>query len=104
MSYAVFVFKTDGTIVHGTQPKAPDGDQIHEAIGGYMETVPYFKRYGNYQRGIAYTDEEGRLKRKPVNETASKLWWQNLECYGKPYRKYPLVGDVIYYCKMPKED
>lgn len=102
MPYAVYIFKTNGEVIATTQAKAPSLEQMQSAVGGYIETVPYFNAYCNLKRGYCYADEEGLLKRKPVNTKATELWRQNAERYGLTLTQN-LVGDVIFYAKV-KED
>jgi hypothetical protein len=106
MSYAVYIFHPDGRVEQSTQPKAPTGDQVCAAVGGPMETIPYFTVYCNHKRGVAYANENGIMLRLTPNRKASELWWQNLELRLRThggYDKNILHGPVIYYAKMPKE-
>jgi Domain of unknown function (DUF3846) len=51
-------------------------EELQKLVGGYIEYVPR-------SRPIAYCDEEGRLKEKPLNALASQRFNQLL------------VGDVV---------
>jgi hypothetical protein len=95
--YNVFIIRASGEVEHTTQPKAPALKQLQEAVGGWIETVPYFHKLqwkGQwYRRGRAYANEEGILKGQPVNITASHMWKESFN------GAYGLVGDVIFYAK-----
>lgn len=51
----------------------PATDVIHKAIGGYLETVPYFTTY-NGNSCLAFCNEEGKLKGLPYNHPATAAW------------------------------
>lgn len=102
MSYHVFIIKTDGTINKTVQPKAPTYEQQKAAVGGYIETIPYFTKLlhdgRQYTRGTAFCNEEGIVIGMPVNSMASALW--RISCpTGDPSRMV-LCGDVIFYAKV----
>jgi hypothetical protein len=68
--------------VDGTEATLSDTSlkSLQGAVGGYIEIV-------NAQNGkLIVVDEEGKLKGKPVNVVATKL-------YGNPYDV--IVGDVV---------
>jgi hypothetical protein len=102
MSYHVLIIKTDGTIVKTVQLKKPTYEQQKAAVGGFIETIPYFTKMSyqgiEYVRGTAYVDEEGRLKGKPLNKLASACWMTSCP-KGDPSRML-LCGDVIFYAKV----
>lgn len=102
MPYAVLEIKVDGRIVKTIQPKKPDYKQQKKAVGGFIETIPYFKKvmYEGilYQRGTAYADEEGMLKGKPYNRNAMALW--RFSCPNGDPSRMTLCGDVIFYAKV----
>lgn len=74
-----YIIKADGTQV----PYAPANGktftlkEMQTAVGGYIERV------GTYQNKGIWANEEGLLRRLPVNEKASHL------CYRE------IVGDVL---------
>lgn len=102
MPYAVLVIKTDGTIVKTVQPKKPNYKQLNEAVGGYIETLPYFTRVVHegveYKRGTAFCHEEGKVRGMAVNARATALWIMSCP-EGDPGRMV-LAGDVIFYAKV----
>lgn len=99
MPYAVIILRPDGTRTETIQAKAPEYDQLKEAVQGYIETVPHLSKLDPYKRGRAYVNEEGILKNMPFNEQATRVWLENL---GKGPFRYPprLHGPMIYYAKM----
>jgi hypothetical protein len=93
MPYNVYVIRANGKVEHSTQPKAPQLAQLQAAVGGYIETVPYFTKYNGLKRGRAYANEEGLLKSLPYNHNASMAWKESYKFATG------LVGDVIFYAK-----
>lgn len=57
---------------------------ITAAVGGYLETVPYFHTIPDPDvdseavKCIAFCDEEGKLKGLPLNRVATMLWSHSL--------------------------
>ena len=105
MSYHVLEIKVTGDVIKTVQAKAPDYKQQTKAVGGYIETIPYFTKVSyegiNYSRGTAYANEEGRLHGMPLNLTAME-WWRESCPKGDP-RRMTLCGDVIFYAKVKEE-
>lgn len=105
MPYCVLEIKADGRIVKSVQPKAPTYDQQRKAVGGYIQTIPYFTKALHegvrYNRGTAYADEEGMLKGKPLNHNAMMLW--RFSCPDGDPSRMRLCGDVIFFAKVPNE-
>ena len=61
----------------------PTLSDAQKFVGGYVEVV-------KVRDGILIIDEEGKLKDKPVNEVASKM-------YADPHGDQDIiVGDAIY--------
>jgi len=84
------IIKTNGdTITHPTVAKGPGLEQIQEAVGGWIEKVPFFDTYNN-QRAVCYCNEEGKLDRLPYNEKATQLW----QAQNQNRLDDALVGDV----------
>jgi hypothetical protein len=64
-----YVLKVDGTRVDlDHQPTLEEAQTI---VGGWVEQLPYNSAYG--YTIIAFGDEEGKLKKKPLNIEASML-------------------------------
>ena len=61
----------------------PSLSDAQKFVGGYVEVV-------QVNDGILIVDEEGKLKDKPVNEVASKMY---ADKYGD---EDIIVGDAIY--------
>lgn len=95
--YNVFILRVGGQVEHSTQDNAPKLPQLQSAVGGYIETVPYFTNFTyngkKYKRGRAYANEEGLLRNLPLNITASVAW---RTCFR---HATSLVGDVIFFAK-----
>ena len=69
----------------------PSLSDAQKFVGGYVEVV-------QVNDGILIVDEEGKLKDKPVNEVASKMY---ADKYGD---EDIIVGDAIYIPKdIPSE-
>jgi hypothetical protein len=59
--------------------KVPTLAELQAAVGGYIETVPFFDKVevdGKAVPCIAFCNEEGKLQRLPVNDLATFLWAQ----------------------------
>ena len=81
------------TIVKEIQSKKDDPSlsDAQKFVGGWVEVV-------QVNDGILIIDEEGKLKDKPVNEVASKMY---ADKYGDAD---VIVGDAIYIPnKIPSE-
>ena len=85
------IIKADGTIQE-VQPKNGNDfklAEMNEIVGGYIEII-------NAKDGrIIIIDEEGKLKNKPFNEEATKLYIHGLQD--------PIVGDVLV-CNQEEVD
>lgn len=102
MTYHVFEIKANGDILKTVQAKKPDYNQQRKAVGGYIETIPYFTKFSHdgtaYNRGTAYANEEGRLHGLAMNLRAMAAWRASFP-HGDPNRM-TLCGDVIFYAKV----
>jgi hypothetical protein len=103
MPYAVFIIKPDGSITKTLQPKTPTYTQLRDAVAGYIETIPHFVKLEHegetFSRGVAYCNEEGKIRGLPHNETASKLWRASLTG-DFDHNRTQLNGDVIFHAKV----
>jgi hypothetical protein len=86
------IIHVDGTISIRNLDAAPDHKELHTAIGGYLELIPYLNNYKG-QRCIAYCDEDGKMKGKPLNITACNLWDAALK--GRSRAGDFLVGTIV---------
>lgn len=70
-------------------------ETMQKAVGGCIETVPYFTSYEG-EKYVAYCDGEGKLKDYPINKVATLLWYDQLHRAGiaPPYADV-LVGAVL---------
>jgi len=57
--------------------KPPELKTLQELVGGYIEMVPRFTSFAG-EACIAYCNEDGKMKRLPVNAEMTVLWAQNL--------------------------
>ena len=71
-------------------------EDMQKLVGGYIETVPYFDTYEG-EPCIAFCDEEGKLKGKARNITATDAWYYGLMSRGIPVEPFSdyLVGDIL---------
>lgn len=67
------LISTNGTILETPIKEPPSLDVLQKAVGGHIECVPYFTRYGE-ERCIAFCNEEGKLEGLPPNPVAQNLW------------------------------
>lgn len=105
MTYHVLVIKATGDIVKTIQPKPPTYEQETKAVGGYIETIPYFTKMTHdgiaYTRGTAFANEEGMLRGMPMNLRAMDCWLKS--CPKGDPKRMTLCGDVIFYAKVKDE-
>lgn|SRR5262245_48813296 len=68
---------------------------LQTAVGGSIETVPYFSSY-NRMRCVAFCNEEGKLKKMEVNTEANKEWLMARARAGmEPDLDDILVGPIV---------
>jgi hypothetical protein len=77
--------KVDGTTEELEVPKKDSLKFLQSIVGGYIEMAPC--NHSEYAGAIC--DEEGKLKRKPINDVATKM------AGVLPYDV--LVGDVLFF-------
>jgi hypothetical protein len=53
--------------------RLPTLEEMQRAVGGYIETVPYFDRFDG-KPCVAFCNEEGKLQGEPINDRATGLW------------------------------
>ncbi len=78
------VIKADNSVfmIDVEQNGEPLYELVRKTVDGFMEHI-YFPGFPGY---IGTVDEEGKLKGKPVNVLATRLYQNPLDC---------LVGDII---------
>ena len=84
------IIRADGEVMGTPYGKPIPQQHFWDAVGGYTETVPYFTTYEGKQC-VAFCDEEGKLKGKPLNAAAQTLWEAQWPVRLADY----LVGDVV---------
>lgn len=94
------LFKVNGEVVH-ISPKGGStftADELHEYVGGYLEAV------GFYDKTIyAICDEDGKLKNKPVNLSATGFAKTLFRKEGLVFDDF-FVGDVVFLSHNEIED
>jgi hypothetical protein len=75
MNGTLTVIPADGGDIRiTTLTRAPTLADLQAGIGGgYIETVPFFNNYEG-KPCVAFCDEEGKMKRLPLNFRANELW------------------------------
>jgi hypothetical protein len=82
------VIKTNGDIVCTELTSTPNLKMLQKAVGGYIETIPFFEKYEG-KPCVAFCNEESKLKGLKPNHTATELWDKN------GYSGYDhIVGDI----------
>lgn len=69
----------------------PSLHQLQEWVGGDIEMIPSFKRYEG-KPCIAYFNEEGKLRKLPINASAASAWHQVCD---PMWRAEPIYGTVV---------
>jgi hypothetical protein len=99
MKGRLIVVGTDGSLTVTELTAPPDYETINEAVGGYIEIVPGFNRFGNCEC-VAFCNEEGKLERMNeegklesmfLNIIAQALWERSV---GFKINDDYLVGPV----------
>lgn len=76
-THTITILRVDGSTSTVTCNSKSQYDLVKAAVGGYIETIPYFSKY-NGKRCVAYCNEEGKLIGLKRNEYARAKW---LECF-----------------------
>ncbi len=80
---------TTDNVVSVTDVDFNDFRSIQKAIGGCFETVKTQKMYDYFKQPMTFlADEEGHLKRLPLNQLGS--YFYDTERHG-----WPIAGDII---------
>lgn len=101
--YRITTLHADGRITKSDQPRRPTLTQLQKGVGGLIQAVPDFDRYGGKACEV-YCNEEGLAAGLPLNLGATAAWRVFLtEEYGKgsfdPSMAF-LVGDVVIVTKL----
>ena len=76
----------------------PSLDMLQAAVGGNIETVPYFDRIsidGKQRKCVAFCNEEGKLHGLPVNSVATTMWAIYAHDHGVIKLNDVLCGPVV---------
>lgn len=77
--------------------EVPDYLVLKAALnGGMLQLVPYFRRY-NGSPCVAFCDEEGKIKKLPVNLKANTEWVEQIGLIDDV-----LVGPIVIVCGNDK--
>jgi hypothetical protein len=93
----VVIISVNGLITEQNSEGKVALETLQKLVGGYIERVPHFGSFGG-QKCIAFADEDGRMKAKPINEKATELWFEaagSKKGVSLDYIKNFLVGDVV---------
>ena len=85
------IISTSGVISEAELNEPPHLDFLQNAVGGPIEQVPMFDLYKD-EHCVCFCNEEGKLREMPINDSATKLWWD--QRHPHPLDDV-LVGDVI---------
>lgn len=77
-THTVTIIHCDGTQTTTECNAKTQYEVLKAAVGGYIETLPYFNKYQG-KRCVAYCNEEGKLKRMPFNIHGQDLWLEALK-------------------------
>lgn len=99
--YYMTVIHPSGERQHEKRASAFPLDEIQEAVGGYIETVPHFDTFGNTEC-VAFCNDTGKLDGLDLNTPATYLWYACLS--PKPFTPQSLCGSVcIITADTPEE-
>lgn len=93
MKATTYTYKVDGTVEEKEWDKMIPLEDLRSAVGGSIETVPYWVRHKN-KPCVAFCNEEGKLHGLKYNAIADTFW--ALERSAHVYDH--LVGDIIVIC------
>jgi hypothetical protein len=71
-------------------------ETLQKAVGGYIEAVPYFRKY-NGRVATVYCHDEGKILNFPINRKATAAWRA-----AYPDTTDYLVGDILVVQTVPK--
>ena len=78
----------------------PTLQQLQDICDGYIEQVPMWLDYLGIPC-VVYCNEEGKQRRLPYNQRATRLWWDKMG--GGEYDDV-LVGDIVLVVGLPDKD
>lgn len=74
MKATVHIYGTDGSTHIKQYDKMISLEDLREAVGGSIETVPYWTTHEG-KPCVAFCNEEGKIRELPFNELATALWY-----------------------------
>jgi hypothetical protein len=86
----LIILKANGSVASASLDGPPSLDVLQTAVGGSIETVPYFDKY-NGVSCVAFCNEEGKLDGLALNRQATQAW---REVTGGRLTHDVLVGDI----------
>jgi len=102
----LLIYGSGGEVTARELAHVPGLEELHEGIGGSVERVPMFEtidRHGIVCNCVAFCEEDGKAKGRPLNPVATMFWdlalrraqiGNGLRDSKGSVRDY-LVGDVI---------
>ena len=87
---SLIVVGVDGALTVTPLDQPPDHHQLHDAVQGFIELIPWFTSYQG-RPCVAFCNEEGKLEGLPFNRAANLLW---AEALGYPPTNDVLVGPI----------
>lgn len=69
----LLVIGVDNQLTFTNLDHVPDFRELHEAVDGPIEIVPYLNHYMG-RPCVAFCNEEGKLEGRPINREAHRLW------------------------------
>jgi hypothetical protein len=101
MPYKYIVIKPDGALSCETHAKPPQWREIQKYVGGPFQLVPYFSSLEfdgtKYNRGTAYCNEEGWIKRMAPNPLATACWIK--ACPKGDPERMQIAGPLLFVVK-----
>jgi Domain of unknown function (DUF3846) len=77
----ITVLYTDGRREQFTEE--PQLDRLQNWVGGYIELIPWFKRFEGNRLLQVYGNEDGKHLNLPVNAVATAAWHDEVIRFGK---------------------
>jgi len=102
----LLIYGSGGDVTARELKQIPESEELRECVGGSVEQVPMFEtinRHGMVCDCVAFCEEDGKAKGRPVNPVATMFWdlalrraqvGSGLRDSKGSVRDY-LVGDVI---------
>lgn len=89
--YKLINIPTNGSNHIGLVDTPPSPEDVQKAVGGSFVMVAGFTTYKG-DPCIAFSDADGLIKGKPINNRATQHWWNAM---GGGLHKDVLFGDVL---------